>query len=151
MRRLAAVIVVAACTEPIEYPGPPELVIGIGQDELVPIEDGDVVPISTGPQGGTIVWGAVAARYLDPIGLELVFAITPPDGEPSLRRVVTDLADAEDGLEMGTSTGLHVFLPDEDQFAGLPCRWRVEARDRAGRTVLDEKTIVPTRDESALR
>jgi hypothetical protein len=134
MSRIAALVIVSACAEQgIEYPGPPELVLGLGHDELTALEDGDAVPIVKGPQGGTIVWGAVSGRYLDPEDLELVFSIVPPEGAPSLRRVIVDLEHADGGLAVGVKLGLHVFLPDEDSFAGLPCVWRVEARDREGR------------------
>jgi hypothetical protein len=146
MTRLAGLIVVlqAACAEHA-YPGPPELVLGVGQAELVPIHDGDPVPITRGPQGGTIVWGAASVRYLDPEQLELMFSITPPGGAPSVRRVLVELDGGDGGFTVTTTFGHPVFLPDETQFMGLPCAWRLEARDRDGRTAFDEKTIVPTR------
>ena len=147
MRRLVATIIVAqaSCAEPsVEYPGPPELTLGVGEAALTPIQDGDAVPITKGPQGGTIVWGAVSARYLDPEQLELLFSIAPPDGTPSFRRVIVDLDDADGGFGVGLSLGHPVFLPDVDQFSGLPCVWRLEATDREGRTAVDTKTVVPT-------
>jgi hypothetical protein len=98
-----------------------------------------------GPQGGTIVWGAASVRYLDPDQLELTFTITPPRGAPSVRRVIAALEDADGGSAVSTTFGHPVFLPDEDEFRGLPCAWRLEARDRDGRSAIDEKTIVPTR------
>jgi hypothetical protein len=150
MARIAGLVVVlqAACADQgTAYPGPPELTLGFGQAELVPIHDGDPVPIARGPQGGTIVWGAASMRYLDPDQLELVFSITPPGGAPSVRRVLAELDDADGGLAVSTTVGHPVFLPDEDQFRGLPCVWRLEARDRDGRSAIDEKTIVPTRYE----
>ena len=146
--RVAGVILVlqAACADHSpSYPGPPELVLGFGQSELVPIADGDPVPIAIGPQGGTIVWGAASVRYLDPDQLELTFTITPPGGAPSVRRVLAELEDADGGFAPSTTVGHPVFLPDEDEFRGLPCVWRLEARDREGRSAHDEKTIVPTR------
>jgi hypothetical protein len=138
-------LLLAACAEhAVVYPGPPELVLGIGDAELVPIEDGDPVPITTGPQGGTIVWGAASVRYLDPVQLELVFSITPPEGRASLRRVLVDLDGAEGGFASSTTLGHMVFLPYVELYSGLPCVWRLEARDRAGRVAIDERTIVPT-------
>src|SRR5690349_1712318 len=121
MRRLVTTLIVvqASCAEPsVEYPSPPELTLGFGEDALNPIEDGEAVPIATGPQGGTIVWGAVSARYLDPEQLELVFSIAPPTGAPSLRRVLVDLDGADGGFATGLSLGHPVFLPDVDQFSG---------------------------------
>ena len=147
MRRLVAIMVVvqASCAEPsVEYPGPPELTLGVGEAALTPIQDGDAVPIARGPQGGTIVWGAVSARYFDPERLELVFSIAPPTGAPSLRRVLVDLDGADGGFATALSLGHPVFLPDVDQFSGQPCVWRLEARDREGRTAVDEKLVVPT-------
>ena len=142
------VVVVAACAEHrTQYPGPPELTLGFGESELVSIHDGDPVPIAMGPQGGTVVWGAASLRYLDPEQLELTFTITPPRGAPSVRRVLAELHDADGGLAASTTVGHPVFLPDEQQFEGQPCMWRLEARDRDGRSAIDEKTIVPTRDE----
>jgi hypothetical protein len=55
------------------------------------------------------------------------------------------LGDAAGGFAVSTTFGHPVFLPDEDEFRGLPCAWRLEARDREGRSAVDEKTIVPTR------
>jgi hypothetical protein len=147
MTRIAGLFVVlqVACAEQsTAYPGPPELALGFGQAELVPIDDGAPVPITRGPQGGTIVWGAASVRYLDPDQLELIFSIAPPRGAPSVRRVLVDLDDADGGFAASTTFGHPVFLPDEDQFKGLPCVWRLEARDRDGRTAIDEKMIVPT-------
>src|SRR5215204_829446 len=102
MPRIAGLVIVAlgalpaACTDDAPaYPGPPELVLGIGQTELVPIADGDPVPISVGAQGGTIVWGAASLRYLDPHQLQLTFSIAPPEGAASLRRVLVDLEAAD--------------------------------------------------------
>src|SRR5512134_2881167 len=112
----------AACAEPsVEYPDSPELELGFGRDDFTSITDGDVVPITTGPQGGIIIYGAVRGRYLDPHDVELVFSIASANGAPSLRRVITDLAGTDDGLTMGTSLGHHVFLVHEDRFAGVPC------------------------------
>src|SRR5262245_35359206 len=104
MMRIAGLVVVlqAACADSTGYPGPPELALGFGQAELVALEDGDPVPITMGPQGGTIVWGAASMRYLDPEKLELVFSITPPGGAPSVRRVLAELADADGGFAVAT-------------------------------------------------
>jgi hypothetical protein len=150
MIRIAGLaIVLAACAEPgTPYPGPPELTLGFGEAELVLIHDGDPVPIANGPQGGTIVWGAASVRYLDPDQLELTFTITPPGGTPSVRRVLADLQAAAGGFAASTTFGHPVFLPDEEQFQDQRCVWRLEARDRDGRTAIDEKTIVPTRDHA---
>jgi hypothetical protein len=148
MLRIACLLFVlaAACAgERGDYPGPPELTLGSGEYELVPIHSGDPVPIAWGRQGGSVVWGAATVRYLDPEQLELTFSITPPQGAASLRRVVADLDDADDGFALTTSLGHPVFLPDEDRFTGVPCVWRLEARDRHGRSAVDEKTIVPTK------
>src|SRR5678815_2759222 len=108
MARIAGLVVVlqAACADQgTAYPGPPELTLGFGQAELVPIHDGDPVPIAKGPQGGTIVWGAASLRYLDPDQLELIFTITPPRGAPSMRRVLADLHDADGGFAASTTFG----------------------------------------------
>jgi len=142
------VVLLAACAEhSTQYPGPPELTLGFGERELVLIHDGDPVPIATGPQGGTIVWGAASVRYLDPEELELIFTIKSPRGAQSVRRVLADLHDADGGFAASTTFGHPVFLPDEEQFQSQPCLWRLEARDRDGRSAVDEKTIVPTKDE----
>jgi hypothetical protein len=133
------VAVLGACADPVEFSGPPELTLGVGVDVFMPVTDGDPVPIETGTQGGTAVFGGVAARNLDPHEVELVFTIAPPDGPPSLRRFIANLD------ETGVTLGLPMFLLDEREFAGLPCTWRVEARDRDGRTAVDEKTVIPTR------
>ena len=145
MRIAGLVVLLTACAEhSAQYPGPPELSLGFGESELVLIHDGDPVPIATGQQGGTVVWGAASVRYLDPDQLELTFTITPPAGAPSLSRVLADLHDADGGFAASTTFGHPVFLPDEAQFQGQRCVWRLEARDRDGRTAVDEKTIVPT-------
>jgi len=147
MMRIAGLVVLflAACAEHgAEYPGPPELALGIGEAELVPIADGAPVPIVRGYQGGTVVWGAASVRYLDPVQLELNFSITPPEGRASLRSVLVDLDDADGGFALTTTLGHSVFLPDPTRYSGLPCVWRLEARDRYGRVAIDEKTIVPT-------
>jgi hypothetical protein len=34
-------------------------------------------------------------------------------------------------------------MPDVGMFAGVPCSWRVDARDRAGRMASDHKTVIP--------
>ena len=142
------VVLLAACAEPsTQYPGPPELTLGFGEREFVLIHDGDPVPIALGPQGGTIVWGAASVRYLDPDQLELLFTIESPRGAQSVRRVLTDLHGADGGFAASTTFGHPVFLPDEEQFQSQPCVWRLEARDRHGRTAIDEKTIVPTRED----
>lgn len=149
MTRIAGLVVLlAACAgHSTQYPGPPELTLGFGESELVLIHDGDPVPIGMGPQGGTVVWGAASLRYLDPDQLQLTFTITPPAGAPSLSRVLVDLHDADGGFAASATFGYPVFLPDEEQFQSQRCVWRLEARDRDGRTAIDEKTIVPTRPQ----
>ena len=150
MHRMVGLIVAlqAGCIEAgVEYPGAPELALGFGRDDFSSVNDGDIIPITTGPQGGILIYGAVRGRYLDPHDVELVFSIASTQGAPSLRRVLADFAGSDDGLTMGTSLGHHVFLFDEDRFAGLPCVWRVEATDREGRTAVDEKIVVPMRLE----
>src|ERR1041385_729854 len=101
MVRVAALLLVlqtACASHSPSYPGPPAIVLGFGQSQLVPIANGDPVPIAMGPQGGTIVWGAASVRYLDPEQLELIFTITPPGGTPSVRRVRAALDDADGGF-----------------------------------------------------
>ena len=71
--RCAVLLIVAACAEPVA--GPPELSLGVGLDVFVPVTDGDSVPIETGTQGGTVVFGGVSAKNLDPDEIELVFTI----------------------------------------------------------------------------
>jgi hypothetical protein len=132
-------IAIAACVDP-GFSGPPELVLGFGADELEEIEDGAVVPIARGPQGGTVLWGAASVRNMEPRDLRLVFTITSPAGEQSLRRVVVDLDEPDGGVTLGHL----VFLPDPGLFTDLPCQWRAEAIDREGRIAIDEKMVVPT-------
>lgn len=140
------VVVVAGCTDDRgDFPGPPELTLGVGERELVPLHSGDPVPIAWGRQGGSVVWGAASVRYLDPQQLELTFSITPPGGPASLRRVLTDLDRADGGFALTTTLGHPVFLPDEDRFTGVPCVFRLEAHDRHGRSAVDETMIVPTK------
>ncbi len=137
--RGALLMMMCACTETAFEPaGPPGVVLATGHDELVPLADGDAVPIVAGPQGGSVVWAAITAHDLDPHDLELVFSIVPPEGAPSSRRVIVDLDD-----DSGASIGHQVFLPDVAVFAGVPCSWRVDARDRAGRTASDQKVVIP--------
>jgi hypothetical protein len=53
-----------ACAAPADL-GPVDCVIGTGVTQFVPLEEGAVVRIAAGPQGGHHIWGAVAARGLE--------------------------------------------------------------------------------------
>jgi hypothetical protein len=138
MRAMLLIALAACADEPVEIDGPVELTLGAGPEAFTPVTDGDPIAITDGFQGGTVMYGAAQARNVERADVELLFTLTPPAGPPSARRFVVDLD------ETGTISGLAVFLLETRRFAGLPCVWRVELRDRAGRMAFDEKMVIPT-------
>lgn len=75
--------------------GDPVVVIGQGESAFAPLEDGDVMPIEAGPQGGHHVWLALRVSGLRQMGSrltlkgyfpELAFALRPFTAHVTLRR-----------------------------------------------------------------
>ncbi len=64
-----------ACAAPADL-GPVDCVIGTGVTRFVPLEEGDVVRIAAGPQGGHHIWGAVVARGLETRQIRVRYAHT---------------------------------------------------------------------------
>jgi hypothetical protein len=48
--------------------GATEVIVGQGQSDYMPLADGDVVQVQTGPQGGHHVWVAIRTRNLHEMG-----------------------------------------------------------------------------------
>ncbi|WP_437968409.1 hypothetical protein WMF04_03565 [Sorangium sp. So ce260] len=81
-----------ACKTPSS--GDPEIVIGQGESAFAPLEDGEVVPIEAGPQGGHHVWLALRVTGLRQMGSrlevggyfpELAFELLPFTARVTLR------------------------------------------------------------------
>ena len=69
----------------------PEIVIGVGEREFVPVQDGDTLPLSFGNQGGQHVWVGAQTKGLNPgtnpilgegePGPEILFEFVDENGE----------------------------------------------------------------------
>lgn len=82
-----------ACKTPAS--GDPTVVIGQGESAFAPLEDGEVVPIEAGPQGGHHVWLSLRVRGLRQMGSrltvkgyfpELAFELRPFTAHITLRK-----------------------------------------------------------------
>jgi hypothetical protein len=68
-------------------PGPPEVIVGHGQSDYLPMADDDVANVEAGPQGGHHIWVAARVKNLHQSG-----SITEVGGEiPSLGVSITPL------------------------------------------------------------
>jgi hypothetical protein len=63
------------------HPGPPEVVLGTGQTDYVPLADGQSVQLELGPQGGHHLWLAVRMKNLRQSGSTTAITSTL-DGDP---------------------------------------------------------------------
>jgi hypothetical protein len=144
---LAAAATLPACGPhvPASYPGPPDVTLGTGYDQFVPVDDGADVPIIMGLQGGYHIWGSVRARYVDPRQVHLVFTLylAGQDTPLTIRHDHVDLAGTSDGLDFGQHLGSAVFLPDVTMVRDQPCRWRLDVTDLESRTASVERMIHP--------
>jgi hypothetical protein len=151
VRLLLSAALCGACSAcgagPVTFPGPPELELGTGFADFVPVADGDAVPIIHGLQGGYHIWGSLRARYLDPTALRLRFTVTLAGASSfeALREDTVDLDGTTDGLTPGTHLGSAVIFKDVRRVEGQPCDWTLDVTDREGRTAAAAcHGIVPT-------
>lgn len=93
----------------------PGVQVGNGEFEHVPVEDGDAVLMTHGPQGGWHVWFSFEAYN---IGETVIFNITGDDQDTQARlideTVNLALVQAEDPACAGIAYGQFGYLPGDD-------------------------------------
>ncbi|WP_437648001.1 hypothetical protein [Sorangium sp. So ce362] len=103
-----------ACKTPSS--GDPEIMIGQGESAFAPLEEGEVVPIEAGPQGGHHVWLALRVTGLRQMGSrlrvggyfrELEFELRPFTAQVTLHRAAGDLCEIY-GIRFQVDRGLMV-------------------------------------------
>ncbi|WP_437578002.1 hypothetical protein [Sorangium sp. So ce887] len=103
-----------ACKTPSS--GDPEVVIGQGESAFAPLDEGEVVPIEAGPQGGHHVWLALRVTGLRQMGSrlrvggyfrELEFELRPFTAQVTLHRAAGDLCEIY-GIRFQVDRGLMV-------------------------------------------
>ncbi|WP_437677514.1 hypothetical protein [Sorangium sp. So ce131] len=103
-----------ACKAPSS--GDPAMRIGQGQSAFAPLEEGEVVPIEPGPQGGHHVWLALRATGLRQMGSrltvggrfpELALALPPFTSQVTLRKAGADHCEIY-GVRFQVDRGLSV-------------------------------------------
>ncbi len=117
-------------------PGPPEVVVGTGQTDFLPLTDGQVVQAELGPQGGHHFYVAVRMRNLKRSGSTTTISATQPG--TGLTIPPTSFVFTFDPDEGGYCKlyGLRYQLDnqgiDYHPFLGQPLDVKVEVRDSTG-------------------
>lgn len=139
--------------------GDPQVVVGTGQTDYLPIADGQKLQVELGPQGGHHVWIAVRMRNLKQSGS----TTTITSVQPSTGTVVPPTAfvftfDRDEGgycklfgLRYQLDNGAADLKNDYKKFLGQPLDISIEVADAAGsrtkstvHTVIDTKVLCPT-------
>lgn len=132
----------------------PAAEIGVGQEEFQPIEDGEVLTLAYGSQGGTHLWLAVRATGIARGNPLLVDDTTPlvtvrlssSDGEIPLEgtsaRHVFDRDDEGRAVLAGLQFVIDLWAIEAAGLSGQPLRLDVEIEDACGTVVQDEREVL---------
>ena len=120
--------------------GDPEVIVGTGQTDYLPVANGQTIQAELGPQGGHHVWIAVRMRNLKQSGSTItITAVQPSSGSvvPPTAFVFTFDRDEGgycklSGLRFQLDNGATDLRNDYKKFLGAPLDITVEVADPAG-------------------
>lgn len=129
-------------------PDAPRLELGTGTARFTRVEDGDVLPMVHGAQGGWHVWVAVRAEGMDVELSSLRLELQPADesGEP----VVTESGarfDPADADGRRVSLGWAAIFPDPACAVGRLHRVHVTLTTARGERIEAERDVMPSPGE----
>jgi hypothetical protein len=132
-----------ACSSPSG--GAPEVALGVGQTDYLPIADGATVQLEAGPQGGHHIWLAVRMAQLKQVGTTLSLRATQPETGLTVQPMTVVFAFEPDEGGRCKIYGLRYQLDGRgdplDRFLGKPLDLTVELRDPAGRSATATKRV----------
>jgi hypothetical protein len=126
--------------------GPPEVIVGSGQTDYMPLADGATLQMELGPQRGRHVWIAVRMRNIRQSGSTTTLTAVQPD--TGLRPMPTAFVFTFDRDEGGYCKlyGLRFQLDaggiDHTKFLGKPLDITVEVADQSGRKASATKRVM---------
>lgn len=136
--------------DPCKPGGAPEVIVGEGQGDYLPLADGDVVQVEAGPQGGYHVWVAYRAKNLTRAGsitrvtgtvaalsyetnpYQVIFSLDLDEGgycELHGLRFQIDSADMPVASLLGHTLDITVEVTDQDGDVGVGTRTVVLSED----------------------
>lgn len=126
--------------------GPARLEVGAGEAAFEAFDDGDLVPLVMGPQGGYHVPVSVRVAGLDPRGTILDLRLTRDrDGATVSQTFVVRVSLEALPTGLAEAWGLTLVVPEPDQAVEEPLTLRVRVTERAesgGRTLELERRLV---------
>lgn len=125
--------------------GEPSLELGTGTWRFEPLEDGAVVPLVKGAQGGWHVWLAVRVDGLDASRGSLAIELQPADeSTPAETTSVGVSLDPPDAEGRRSYLGWPAILSDPSCAVGELLRVRVTFTTSAGERLTAERELVPS-------
>lgn len=115
--------------------------LGTGQNQFVPLKDGDAVAIVKGPQGGYHIWGSIRSFRMDPKNIEIEYWVDlpgPPVENVSHSKYRLSLLPQGDYSEW---FGMTLFILDPDKINGKTVAVRFEAKDASGQRAQDSRQV----------
>ncbi|MCA9561012.1 MAG: hypothetical protein H6704_16645 [Myxococcales bacterium] len=144
-----AVVFAAACDDggsapPVDTePAVVELGTGEHPTRFEPLEDEQQVWITAGLQGGHHIWGSFKAEHVEPLNLNMRFALYDGDRQIGAADYIDEVRRGPTGsYEYG---GVTVFLWDDTPPAsidGRAIRMTLEIEDARGRVASDARTVI---------
>jgi len=139
-------------------PLPPAVALGTGVEAYVPVEDGDMITMVFGPQGGYHLDGSMRAQGIvsgDPDDLDdpdnplTIFRVWDATGDPISGLEGAEEIQYREGLEPTAEPGVvemvgrRIFLDitSDDEIVGTTIEVEVEVADVAGTTVSDRHAV----------
>lgn len=117
-------------------PGPPEVVVGTGQTDYLPLTNGQTIQLEKGPQGGHHMWVALRMRNIKRSGSTTTLSAVQPGTNiqaPPSAFVFTFDADQGGYCKLyGLRFQLDALGTDLQQFLGKPLDVKVTVKDTAG-------------------
>lgn len=118
------------------HPGAPDVIVGSGQNDYLPLTDGQTVQAQTGPQGGHHLWIAVRMQNLKQAGSTTTVTATQPNNGATVEpfSVVFTYQPDEGGFckLYGLRFQLDANGVDLNQFLGQPLDIQVDVHDVIG-------------------
>jgi hypothetical protein len=115
--------------------GPPQVIVGTGQTDYLPITEGQTLQLEAGPQGGHHLWIAVRMRNLKQAGSITTLRASQPGGVTVQPAAYVFTFDRDEGgfcKLYGLRFQLDTNGVDYHAFLGKPLDLSVEVKDRSG-------------------
>jgi hypothetical protein len=125
--------------------GPPEVIVGSGQTDYMPLAEGATLQMELGPQRGRHIWIAVRTKNIKQSGSTTTLsAVQPGTGVTPLPTAFVFTFDRDEGSYCklyGLRFQLDAGNVDYKQFLGKPLEVTVEVGEPNGRKTSAKKTV----------